>query len=438
MGRTWRRRKNRGKKSPISKPLDYEGTIVNLKRWMTKCNWYNGTRLKLSYFTNTGRGITCDRNLKIKDTLIEVPYELMITLGSFDVLNEIVTTKGGKLAIHDLLSLFLVIERHRGESSNWKFYLDSLPNELPNLPWLSTSCEIDVLPYSLRETVLNRRKNFELSWKRSKESINSRWKCECCQTVGHRVITLNSFTWAYVMVNTRAVYVDPDIVRELSSSAISKWNDVLSDEPSMALCPFLDMFNHSNNAETSANLVKSEGKWMYKLITLLPSKKHEEIFISYGPHDNIKLLCEYGFFIPHQDLDFIRWKFSDVLDVTKIKLNERQYKFIKKRKLELDESLYIDSSGLSFNLKATLYVILNPFVADWCSCIFGDFSSINLIEMQDLCHKLLKWKAYKLQDELECMQKYESEVSENFKNVLKYQNYILMLVTKFCANFCVK
>ncbi|KAB0798383.1 hypothetical protein PPYR_09376 [Photinus pyralis] len=432
MGRTWRRRRSRKKNSSISTALNHDSMIVNLTRWMTRHNWNNETKLKLSHFKNTGRGVTCDRSLMIEDTLIEVPYALMITLDSLEGVGEVVVTPNGeKLTIHDLLSLFLVIERHKGESSNWKYYLDSLPDCLPHLPWLATSSEIDLFPNTLRETILNRRENFELSWKRSKESINPRWKCECCQTVGHRVITLNSFIWAYVMVNTRAVYVDPNVVRELSSS---KWGNILSDEPSMALCPFLDMFNHSNNARTSATLVKSDGKWVYKLITLSPSKRHEEIFISYGTHDNIKLLCEYGFFIPHQGLDCISWTLSDTLEATKMKLNERQYKFLKTRKL--DDSLYIDCNGLSFNLKAALFVILNPFISDWCSCVFGNFpSGCSSQEMQELCRKLLAWKANKLLGELQRMENYGSQRSETFRNLLNYQNYLLVLVDKMCDKY---
>ncbi|KAK4879166.1 hypothetical protein RN001_007312 [Aquatica leii] len=422
MGRRQRTR-NRNKKALLRTiRIDHDPVIIKLKHWMGSYNWKSKNNFKLALFNNTGRGITSTRTLQTGETLIEVPYELMITFTTLQNLPvEILKTS---LEIHDLLSLYIMFERHKGTLSQWKPYIDSLPSSLPSLPWLCSSNEITMLPNDVKTALLKRRKNFECSWERLKRSINSSWKCDCCQIPADRVITFNLFTWAYVMVNTRAVYINPNIVRELSSTDSL---GILSDEPCMALCPFLDMFNHSNVAKNDATLVKVDGKWMYKLITLSGSKKHKEVFISYGSHDNLKLLCEYGFFIPNIELDVIVFDFDDILKVSRLQLNERQYKFIKIRKF--DELLYVDKNGVSFNLKAVLFVMLNPFVPDWCLRIFSEYLMDDLLRMDALFKEMLSWKVSEIERVIK--QSIDSAVSDYFKTIVSYLKHQLNAIKEF-------
>ena len=37
---------------------------------------------------------------------------------------------------------------------------------------------------------------------------------------------------------------------------------------------------------------------LYEIRTLVPYRPYEQVFISYGPHDNTRLLAEYGFVLP--------------------------------------------------------------------------------------------------------------------------------------------
>ncbi len=37
----------------------------------------------------------------------------------------------------------------------------------------------------------------------------------------------------------------------------------------------------------------------FNIVTEIPYGKGDQAFISYGPHDNAKLLLEYGFILPH-------------------------------------------------------------------------------------------------------------------------------------------
>ncbi|KAF5269177.1 hypothetical protein FQR65_LT02477 [Abscondita terminalis] len=424
MGRRERKRTTKKKSLTHAIHLDCDPIFIKLKQWMTTYKWQTENKLRIALFSNTGRGVVSLKTLKVGDTLVQVPYDLMITFTTLQTLFvQSVLTSYSLLQMQDLLSVFIILERHKGASSQWKPYIDSLPDDTPDLPWLSHSHEINALPNKLQVALIKRRESFELSWERLKKSINSNWKCECCQIPGNRVITLNSFTWAYVMVNTRAVYIDPNIVRELSTESLKH---VLSDEPCMALCPYLDMFNHSNKAKNEVNLVKINGKWVYELTTLSGSIKHREVFISYGSHDNFKLLCEYGFFIPNNELDLVRLDFDEVLKISEIKLNQKQYRFIKMRKF--DESLYVDRSGMSFNLKAVFFVMLNPSLTDWCFRIFSDYLKDDLVQMDELLKNILKWESLQIESVLKSSG--HGFYSENFKLIVKYLNYQLNVINE--------
>lgn len=425
MGRTNRKRKRKRDKFLI-KCLDNTSSIIELKRWMKRNDWQNNCNLKLSHFNETDRGLTSKKYIKKHDVLIEIPYELMIT---YTTINQsylsylILKDAWCKLEMQDLLTIYLVFEKHKAKSSKWKFYIDTLPEKPPLLPWLSTRDEIQLFPEPLQTDVLKRRNIFEASWTRSVESINSRWKCECCKIPGHRVLTLNSFTWAYVMVNTRAVYVDPDIVCGLSKNSENNPINMLSDAPSMALCPYLDMFNHSNYASTQAELVRVNKKWQFRLTTLTPFKKYNEIFISYGSYNNAKLLCEYGFFIEDDDMDVIEFNMQEVF--SGVQVTKRQYQFIVEN--NFNKGLYVSINGVSFNLKANLFTVLNPQHLNWQDYVFNErYSNENLALIYKHMVKPLQNVFVHLRSEI-CKMK-ERNGSDNFKNVYNYLKYKLNFI----------
>lgn len=43
----------------------------------------------------------------------------------------------------------------------------------------------------------------------------------------------------------------------------------------------------------------------FEIKTLSPYKKGEQVFINYGPHDNLAMLKEYGFVLPENCYNFV-------------------------------------------------------------------------------------------------------------------------------------
>ncbi|XP_058517646.1 SET domain-containing protein 4 isoform X3 [Ochotona princeps] len=96
------------------------------------------------------------------------------------------------------------------------------------------------------------------------------------------IFSYSALLWAWCTVNTRAVYLR------------RRQQEGLSAEPdTCALAPFLDLLNHSPHAQVEAGF--NEETRCYEIRTASRCRRYEEVFICYGPHDNQRLLLEYGF-----------------------------------------------------------------------------------------------------------------------------------------------
>lgn len=412
MGRTQRQRKrNSSTKVAV---VENDPTIINLKRRL-KLKKYLLPCLKVADFQSSGRGFICNQPIKASTTLLRIPLKAMIT---FDTLvNSDIKEcllPNSKFSFQTLLSVFLVFEKHKVKS-DWTFYFDTIPKESPPLPCFTCDNEIDCLPNDLKRLVCTSKEKFTQMWLQIVNCINSRWFCSCCSRSAKSIFNLSDFSWGYSMVNTRAVYVDPKIFKKPN-----EWVDFILDEPSMALCPLLDMFNHSFEAKTDAKLVEYKGEWFFQLTTLTNHKKYEQVFISYGSHNNEVLLHEYGFFILGNPLDCVKFTLEDTLFVTNINLSAAQQNFIRSK--DLTNNLYISSMGLSFNLKALLYIFFQKNTQKWSSNIFSENYELEIeMKINHVAKILLNQKArkYLLKSNLDKAQSNEYQVLINYVKYFK-------------------
>ncbi|KAG5877641.1 hypothetical protein JTB14_038319 [Gonioctena quinquepunctata] len=416
MGRTKRRRsKKDANKSPAN--LN-DQSIINLQKWLVKNGWKNETKLILKSFPQTGRGLTSKLSMKRNEILITIPFNVMITYASLKT-HSLFTCINERLTMHELLSLFLLYEKDKKEQSFWKTYLASLPEDLPPLPWQATTEEIKSMPLDLQIISKTMHENFKKSLDRVKKSIKKPLDC---------VLDENVFKWAYTMVNTRAVYIDPNLGCADSSA------DLLLDEPSIALCPFLDMFNHHFLANTEA-VLKFDGEMIYQLRTLTDCRKHDQVFISYGPHDNVKLLMEYGFFIPGNTYDTVKFHLEEVIKLLVLNFNQQEYRFI--REHAFVENLYIGLDGLSYNFKALLYVAFNEKSQNYRSVIFADAYPDGFHKSLPCSYQVLldhKHSVFeKDYEKLRCCDS-NSEIGKITRNFVQYRlDFVDALRIQFCG-----
>ncbi|XP_040564548.2 SET domain-containing protein 4 [Lepeophtheirus salmonis] len=258
MGRRYRRKQRKERNvSEYGKNASHES--IEFIRWLHNLGWNPNTNLRLSFFSSTGRGLMALSPIESNSLIIRVPYEFVITRSKAQCqTNDTRTT-------HDVLAQFLTQESALREASKWFFYIKSLPSSY-DVPFFIPEDEaLNALPSFWREPVLEQKE-------RLKNSLTN--------------------AWAYFTVNTRAVY---------------------HSDGGMALIPFLDMFNHSPHVSVSINEARDGS---FEIISGPHCvRKFDQVFINYGPHSNIKLFLEYGFWIANNPHDAIPITLSELTSV---------------------------------------------------------------------------------------------------------------------------
>ncbi|XP_057665792.1 SET domain-containing protein 4 isoform X1 [Diorhabda carinulata] len=253
MGRTKRKRLKKYEQNSVN--LCHEEHLVSLQKWMSNKGWKNHKKLSLKLFPETGRGISSKITVGANEVLLSIPMNIMITYTTvkLDIPVKNIFT------IHESLALFLINEKEKGINSYWTDYINSLPEKLPPLTWLANEEEIELFPSDIKLNVEYTTTNFKNFLNKTRDFIPN-----------NSTLADSLLKWAYVMVNTRAVYVDPHIICEESSL------NLLKDEPSMGLCPFLDMFNHNYLANTEVSIINEGGCLFYELRTLSSCKNRHQ------------------------------------------------------------------------------------------------------------------------------------------------------------------
>lgn len=420
MGRTKRRRQRRKSKTVFSYMHSDVGTI-NFIKWMTINGWIDTCKLRIAEFPNTGRGVLSLKKIKHNDLLTEVPLHLMITYKTLEesiLLHLYVKNLKSLLSIHEMLAIFLVLEYHLGHSSIWFKYLSYLPDQQTiTIPWFCSDEEMFCLPADLRTCIEECKHNLEESWNRV--ILKSACICPHCNEDISNILKKTVYNWAYTIVNSRSVYIDPKEIRKMTGKSLDKF---LSDEPTMALCPYIDMFNHSSIATVKAILRPDGPVPKYCLITENNFETYEEIFISYGAHDNKKLLCQYGFILPENQFDTIEFDLKEIINVCKLNVSSRQYKFLCDHGFNSD--INVNNVKFSFNMAAVLYVLTHSNDLDWSLRVYTSvFTKAQLKLMYGLAEILLKWKLKEYEKDLENAKTKALNCSRHFKTCLEYLKY---------------
>ncbi|KAL9866692.1 SET domain-containing protein 4 isoform 3-T4 [Geothlypis trichas] len=280
-GRTGRKRRRKHLKSFMdgvncSHKLEY----IKLKKWL-KERGFEDSNLRPAEFWGTGRGLMTTKALQAGDVIISLPEKCLLTTST--VLSSCL---GGhieqwKPPVSPLLALctFLIAEKHSGQKSPWKPYLDVLPRTY-TCPACLQPDVINLLPQPLKHKAQEQKMMIQELFTSSKAFFSSLQPL-FAESTG-KIFNFGALQWAWCTVNTRTIYMK------------HPHRDCFSLEPDVyALAPYLDLLNHSPNVQVKAGF--NEQTRSYEIWTNSQCKKYQEVLICYGPHDNQRLLLEYGF-----------------------------------------------------------------------------------------------------------------------------------------------
>ncbi|XP_075971193.1 SET domain-containing protein 4 [Anticarsia gemmatalis] len=380
MGRT--RRKRSLRKARDFCTCDEKEEIVLLNSWLAENGMRRNDKLVLAVFDDTGRGVLTKRKIQSGEELINLPLNLTINVTTIlmDKLFSNVFLENSKrclveykqsVSFQSLMAFYLTFLRHQKEKTKWFIYLESLPKEytvpyfLPNE--LKQNIDEDIL------SVVSKQKDIiDSSYSVFENILSNNLSKDVTIIEFRKYFSLGVYEWAYFTVNTRCVFMDLSKVIDLNNIDDSIIN-LICDNTKISLCPYLDMINHSPNARNETKLLVSRNieninvnrlnkdlfcDVNFSIYTKNDFDPYTQVFICYGDSHNLKLITEYGFFLPANDLDYVSFTFEDVdLFLTKksMKLSQEQISFINSHGLNKD--LYIDCKGLSFNFYGLLMVV---------------------------------------------------------------------------------
>ncbi|KAJ7320560.1 hypothetical protein JRQ81_020071 [Phrynocephalus forsythii] len=322
-GRTFRKR--RRKQSSLGfASLSHKDEYIFLKKWL-KERGYEDSKLRPAEFSETGRGLLTTKSLQAEDLVIALPEKCLLTTDT--VLNTLCT--------------FLIAEKCGQTKSPWKPYLNLLP-ETYTCPVCLDYKTVDLLSEPLRRQAYEQRKRVQELFVSSQPFFSS------LQPLFPKnlksVFNYHAFRWAWCTINTRTVYMKPS-----QRGCFSKDPDIY------ALAPFLDLLNHNPAVQVKAAF--NEKTKCYEITTLSTCKKYEEVFICYGPHDNQRLLLEYGFVAHNNPHSTVHVTTAMLLKYTAPEDKQRPMKLSILQENKLLDDLTFSWEGPSWKLLTTLKIL---------------------------------------------------------------------------------
>merc|ERR1719259_957344 len=134
------------------------------------------------------RGLMTERDIYPGQDLITVPKQLVITKAVAISALDSQLISSHNLTSHQMLAIFLVVEKSKGEGSTWYPYILSLPQTYETPCFASFLKRID----STQRHLIQRK------YSQCRQSL-----------VQTATMSFNDFRWAWITVNSRGVY-SPD------------------------------------------------------------------------------------------------------------------------------------------------------------------------------------------------------------------------------------
>ncbi|KAF0302495.1 SET domain-containing protein 4 [Amphibalanus amphitrite] len=291
MGRTKRVRRRKRAVSADSS-VDVDGRLAELVGWMRRHRWSGPGPLRPALFPDTGRGLLSRRPLQPGATLVSIPLSLLVSSATAlrSELGAALRAARPAVSAQLAVSLWLALERRRGADSGWRPYLASLPSAYTTPAYCEPrELSADLLPEALLSAARLQHAAVRRNLLRARRLLRE----TSAPCVAGWELSEEELRHAWVTVKTRAMCVEPE--EDLGNAPSGLKDD------NCALAPFLDLFNHRPGATVYSSV--SDG--CYRLMTEHGVAAGEQVFIDYGPRDNLQLVLDYGFVVPGNERDAV-------------------------------------------------------------------------------------------------------------------------------------
>lgn len=356
MGRTFRHRRKK-LDSTRPQPLGSETDYVQLVKWLSAQTWSPTCKLAPALFTQTGRGMVAKENISSNSILASLPASILITVRTVanSELSKVFINPELSFSTQQVLSAFLVYQKHLGLDSHWLPYLNILPNQYSS-PVFCSEEVISAFPETTANKIYRMKAKIDELYLSLVEAMADKL-CDHCDKPYCNIFSFEKFQWAWFTVNSRSVFLSPSVNDPCDINLI--------DSNSLALAPFLDMINHTDSAKV--NVLYDDKNRLYSIQTLVPYKKNDEVFINYGGHSNEKLFLEYGFILPENRNDSVSFTQDEFLQALKtviphLDVPKNRYNLLKSHGFL--SNLSCSHEGLSWNARALLHVLFEPCTVD--------------------------------------------------------------------------
>ncbi|EXJ54410.1 hypothetical protein A1O7_09749 [Cladophialophora yegresii CBS 114405] len=263
-------------------------------------------------FPGKGLGIIVQRRLEAGDTILKIPTSLLRTESSLpDHLQSLAIAN--ECSINGLLALDVCLDTDDSSASSlyspWRSTLPSFLDVKSSMPLFWTPEAQHLLPPPGQALL-----------RKQQSKLHRDWTAVSERGVAGSSLTLEQYTYRWLLVSTRTFYYTPaesspssksrprgkskskskskSHRRSKSNTATHPGQPRQADD-CLAIVPFGDFFNHTASPPTVKATYSASG---YDFVVTSPHagpvEKGTELFISYGSHSNDFLLVEYGFILP--------------------------------------------------------------------------------------------------------------------------------------------
>lgn len=255
----------------ISDEQDLAWTVFS-EQFTSKYEPFISEKLELKYDVRYGRSLVAAVDIEPNERLIRIPHQALLNIKTV----ELPLCDAGAQA---KLALFLA-QAKENHLHEWHAFTDLMPKSFSSIP---LTWEYGSAPSARAAAAFFQDPVCAAAVAKQKAQFTRDY------TAVGSSIALDSYLWAWLCVNTRCLY------------------DHLSDKneaDNLTLAPVIDFLNHTSNPQLACSTEFSRaGDMEIKSSCAYPAGS--EVYITYGAHSNLFLLCEYGFTLPSNPEDFI-------------------------------------------------------------------------------------------------------------------------------------